>query len=389
MIYLDYAATTPISDTALAVYKEVARRRFGNPNSLHDAGSAADEVLSQCRRQLAGLLNADPRGMYFTGSGSEANLLAVCSLAFGNRHRGNHVITTPVEHPSNRQAFQLLEKAGFEVTHVPVDRYGRVRLDALEKALTPRTILVSVVAAQPEIGTVQPMEAIGRLLSEKGVLFHSDAVQAFGHMPLDVRRLRLHSVSLSSHKVYGPKGMGAVYIAPGVPWKSVFPHTTQENGFRPGTVDVAGAAAFAAAATETAERMTEETIRLRTLRDRLLSGLRALGRPVVLEGHPKERMPHHLALRFPGIDGQLLMLELNRRGIAVATGTACRKGQNEPSPAMLAVGRTPSEAGELIRITVGRHTTPDEIDRTLAAFAQVLESLPSVANRSATARRSS
>ncbi len=373
MIYLDYSATTPISDTALAVYHEVASNYFGNPSSLHDIGSAADEILTICRRSLAEMLNADAHGIYFTGSGSEANYLAVRSLVQGNRHRGNHLITSQVEHPSNLHTFQLLEEEGFEVTYLPVDSYGRVQLDALEKAVTPRTILVSVIHANSEIGTIQPLEEIGKMLAKKGILFHSDCVQTFGKMALDVKKWRLHSISISSHKVYGPKGVGAVFISPKVAWKSVIPHTTQEKGFRPGTVNVPGVAAFVAAAKETLERMEEDANHCRALRDRLLAGLREKGWNVVLEGHPAERLPHHLALRFPGIEGQTLLLELNRHGIAISTGTACQARNQQPSQTMAAIGRTKQEADELIRVTVGRQTTSEEIERTLAVFDQVLQ----------------
>lgn len=373
VIYLDYSATTPVSDTALAVYNEITRKYFGNPGSLHDIGSAAEDILSICRRALAKMLNADAKGIYFTGSGSEANHLAVRSLVKGNDSHGNHLITSQVEHPSNLHTFQLLEQEGYEVTYLPVDRYGRVRLDALAKAVTPRTILVSIIHANSEIGTIQPIEEIGKFLSEKRILFHSDCVQTFGKVPIDVKKARLHSISISSHKVYGPKGVGAVFMAPEVPWKSVIPGTTQEKGFRPGTVNVPGVAAFVAAAKETLERMEADAKHCRALRDRLLAGLRGQGWNVVLEGHPAERLPHHLALRFPGIEGQYLLLELNRHGIAISTGTACQAGSQLPSQTMLAIGRTKQEADEFIRVTVGRQTTSEEIERTLAVFEKILQ----------------
>lgn len=373
MIYLDYAATTPMSDRAIQTYQEVARQYYGNASSLHDLGGTAKQILDAARRVLARCIHGDQAGMYFTGGGSEANYLAIRSLVKGALARGRHVITSQVEHASVTNTFRALEEEGFTVTYVPVDTHGVVDLDELERAITPETILVSITHASPEVGTLQPIEAIGVLLDGRDILFHSDCVQSFGKVPIDVRQAKLDSLTLSAHKLYGPKGVGACYIAPSVYWRSAIPGTTHEGGFRPGTVDVPGIASFAVAVEESMECIERESKRCKQLCLQLLSGVQEAGWPIVLEGHPTTRIPHHLSLRIPGMEGQYAMLECNRHNVAVSTGTACQVGQQSPSPALLAMGRSHQEAVELIRISVGRHTTEAEIATTINVLDDVLQ----------------
>jgi cysteine desulfurase len=373
MIYLDYSATTPISDQALHTYSEVAKNYFGNPSSLHDVGSMAEQILNTCRDELAKCFNGEGRGVYFTSGGSESNDLAIRSLVKAHNHRGRHLITSQVEHSSILNTFRALEEEGYRVTYLPVNGYGEVLLDELEKAITPETILVSITHANSEIGTIQSIEDIGQLLDPKGILFHSDCVQTFGKVPLDVKKAKLDSISISGHKIYGPKGVGACYIAPEVRWQGTIPHTTHEKGFRPGTVNVPGIAGFVTAAQEIYANMNEESERCRKLTDQLFSAIKEQGGNIILEGHPIHRLPHHLGLRLPGMEGQYAMLEFNRYGIAVSTGSACRVGQQAPSQTMLAIGRSEQEARELIRITVGRYTSEKDIETTIEVFEKVLK----------------
>jgi cysteine desulfurase len=372
MIYLDYSATTPMSDQALHIYNEVAKNYFGNPSSLHDIGSMADQLLQTCREELASCIQGEGRGIYFTGGGSESNYLAIRSLVKAHEHKGKHLITSSIEHASVLNTFKLLEEEGFQVTYLPVTSYGEVLLVDLESALTEETILVSIAHANSEIGTIQPIEAIGDLLERKQILFHSDCVQSFGKLPIDVRKAKLTSISISSHKVYGPKGVGACYISADVQWKEMVPDTTHEKGFRQGTVNLPGIAGFVTAAQEVVTHIEQEATRCRTLTQQLLQGVRGRGWKVVLEGHPDRRLPQHLGLRLPGMEGQYAMLELNRYGIAISTGTACLASLQGPSSTMLAIAKTNTEANEFIRITIGQPTKESDIERTIDVFHQIL-----------------
>lgn len=373
-IYLDYSATTPISEQALELYIQVAKEYYGNPSSLHDIGSKAGYLLNTCREELAACFNGEGRGVYFTGGGSESNYLAIRSLVKAHQNKGKHLITSLVEHSSVLNTFKGLEEEGFLVTYLPVDQYGEVQISELQKAITDQTILVSITHANAEVGTIQPIEEIGELLAQKNIMFHSDCVQSFGKLPIDVVKAKLTSISLSSHKVYGPKGVGASYISPEVTWKGIVPHTTHEKGFRQGTANLPGVAGFVTAAQDITANLEEEAVRCHKLTHQLLTGIRSKGWNVVLEGHPERRLPHHLGLRLVGMEGQYAMLELNRYGIAISTGTACLAGQLGPSETMQAIGKTTMEANEFIRITVGKHTSEMDIASTIKVINQILTS---------------
>ncbi|MGM7700385.1 IscS subfamily cysteine desulfurase [Pseudalkalibacillus sp. Hm43] len=378
MIYFDYAASTPMSESSLRVFTEASTRFFGNSSSLHDMGSNAEMLLEECRKQLAGYLNGDPNGVYFTSGGSESNHLAIVSLVRAHSHKGKHLITTVTEHPSVTNTFQLLEEEGFTVTKLPVDSTGRIRLQDLNQAITENTILVSIGHANSEIGTLQPLQEIGEILSGKGILFHSDCVQTFGKMPIDVHILGLDSISISSHKIYGPKGVGACYVSPQTHWKATIPGTSHEKGFRSGTVNVPGIAAFVTAAGDMIDHMRENEMHFRKLRDRVLTKLEGED-GFYVEGHPMTVLPSIIGLRVKGMEGQYIMLELNRRGFAVSTGSACSVGQQSPSKTMMAIGRTPDKAREFIRISLGLHSSADDID-------SLLDELLTIATRNRTAK---
>lgn len=372
MIYLDYAATTPMSDEAIEVYTEVAQKYTGNASSIHDYGSSAQQVIDAARKRLAQYMNAEPRGLYFTGSGSEANQLAIRSLAKGNRQKGKHIISTAAEHSCVRNTMKLLEREGYDITYVSLDQYGRVALEELEKIIRPDTILVSIHHANSEIGTIQDVKAIGQLLKSRGILFHSDCVQTLGKIQVDVKAAYLDSISVSAHKIYGPKGVGAAYIDPSVSWKPVYPGTTQEKGFRPGTVNGPGVAAFMAAAKLVMDGLEGESSRERALRNQLIDGLAELPFEIAIEGHPEQVLPNILGLRIHGMEGQYAMLECNRHGLAISTGSACSVGTEKASASMVALERSEQEAREFVRLSLGKQTTETEIEGSIDILKEVL-----------------
>ena len=373
MIYLDFAATTPMSDEALEVFAATAKHVYGNPSSLHDIGSCADSLLETARSEIAKLLHGEKNGVYFTSGGSESNILALQSLLEANKDRGNHVITTTCEHASVYNFFRKLEQHGFAVTYLPVDEHGEVEIEALERAIRPETILASIQFVNSEIGVIQPIARIGEILHEQNVIFHCDAVQAFGKIPIDVEKLHIDALSVSSHKIYGPKGVGAVYINPRRKWTAQFPGTTHEKGFRPGTVNVPGISAFTAAAQAIYNTMDEERERLNGLRDELIRQLRKIPQ-MVLEGEPNRTLPAIAGLRIVGMEGQLAMLECNRYGIAISTGSACSVGSQEPSRTLKAMGRTDEEAKQFIRLSFGKSTTREDVRQAAAVLRKVAES---------------
>ncbi|MED4903894.1 IscS subfamily cysteine desulfurase [Parageobacillus thermoglucosidasius] len=373
MIYLDYAATTPMSKEAINAFVEAATAYFGNASSLHDIGSNAERLLTICRQELAALIGGEERGIYFTSGGTEANILAIRSLINAHRHRGNHLITTKIEHASLYHLFQQLETEGFEVTYLPVNQFGQIDIDDLERAITPKTILASIQHANSEIGTIQPVAEIGWRLRHHGVIFHSDCVQTFGKIRIDVKRMFVDSLSVSAHKIYGPKGVGAVYIDPRIKWQPCFPNATHEYGFRPGTVNVPGIASFVTAAQHICDNMDSEHARFEQLRRCLLALIREKRLPVTVEGHPDARLPHIVGLSAHGIEGQYILLECNRDNIAISTGSACQVGKQAPSRTMLAVGKSAEEAKQFIRVSFGKWTTEKDIHRFISSLERICQ----------------
>lgn len=371
MIYLDYAATTPMRAEAIAAYSEAAKHFYGNTSSLHDTGSKAGSLLEACRQELARLLNAESSGLFFTAGGSDSNLLALQSLLEAHRTKGKHLITTRMEHSSVRNFFKKKEQEGFEVTLLGTNEFGRISIDELEKAIRPDTILASIQHANSEIGTLQNIEEIGALLFKKGVVFHADCVQSFGKVPIDVKKAKIDSLSLSAHKIYGPKGTGAVYLNPRVKWSPLYPGTTHESGFKPGTLNVPGIAAFTAAAQLICEEMAAESLRLEELREHFKKEL--ADETFEIMGPKKGRLPNIIGMRIKGIEGQYTMLECNRRGIAISTGSACQMGLQAPSAALLAIGLKAEEAKQFVRISMGKSTTQEEIDKTVDVLKEIVE----------------
>lgn len=363
MIYLDYCSTTPMSHEAIETYAKVASTYFGNEQSLHDHGAIGKQIVEQAKEVISKAINGHHDGIYFTGGGSDSNYHALLSLALANEHKGKHVITSPVEHPSVTNTLKILEERGFTISVAPVNRDGEVCVKSLEKLIRPDTTFVTICHASSEIGTIQPLEEIGQMLSEKKVLFHSDCVQTFGKIIVDVQRLRLSAMSISAHKLYGPKGVGACYIDPKVSWRSLVPNTTHQHGFKQGTMNTPAIAAFAVAVSEMLNFREVEEQRMKQWQRRFLNQMNR--DHIFLLGHPTNRLPNHLSLRIQHMEGQEVMLECNRHGLSISTGSACMVGQSAPPQSLQAMGYTIEEANGLFRISFGRQTKGEHLDKAV------------------------
>lgn len=379
-IYLDYSATTPTRPEAIARMQEVLTQQWGNPSSLHQWGNQSATVLEQARMQVAELLQADPDSIVFTSGGTEADNLAVMGVA--RRYADpQHVIISTVEHSAVAEPARQLEQEGWQVTRLPVNPQGRVEPADLQAALRPNTVLVSIIYGQSEIGTLQPIETLGQMVQHHGALFHTDAVQVAGRLPIDVQHLPVDLLSLSSHKLYGPQGVGVLYVRPGVELKPLFGGGGQEFKLRSGTQAVAAIAGFGVAAELAVQEMATETPRLVQLRDRLFDQLATV--PDLLPtGDRLHRLPHHASFYLRGADGdqvsgKTLVRQMNLAGIGISAGSACHSGKLSPSPILLAMGYGERAAKSGIRLTLGRHTALEDIDWTAMVLRQVLQRLAS------------
>ncbi len=372
-VYLDHNATTPLDPEVLEAMLPPLREGWGNPSSIHTLGSSARSQVEAARRQVAAVLNCTARRVVFTGSGTEADNLAIQGAAAARRERGRHLVTTAVEHPAVLATFRAFEEHGFEVTLLPVDGTGRVDPRALEAAIRPETTLVSVMAANNEVGTVQPIAELARIARARGALFHTDAVQALGRLPLDVEELGVDLLSVSSHKIHGPKGVGALYVRSGLALEPLMHGGGQERGLRPGTENVAGIVGFGKAC-ELAQRRLHhgETERLGALRERLAAGLRRLVPDAKENGCAEHRLANTLNVTLPGIRGESLVLLLDRRGVCFSSGSACKSGNPEPSYALLAMGLSAEQAHCAVRFSLGAATTADDIDYVLGEIGGAL-----------------
>ncbi len=364
-IYLDHAATTPLRPEVLEAMLPYLTEHFGNASSLHAEGRRARQGVDEARERLAAILGAKPQEIVFTSGGSEGDNLAIKGVAWAASARGRHIVTSSVEHKAVLNTCAILERSGFEVTYLAVDRYGRVDPAAVEAAITDRTTLVSIMYANNEVGTIQPIAEIGTVCRRAGVLLHTDAVQAGGFLPLDVDRLGVDLLTLSAHKVYGPKGVGALFVRHGT---SVLPQVqggSQERQRRAGTENVAGIVGFGRALDlaqgDPAVRDAENS-RLAALRDRLVTAVRDLD-GATMTGHPGERLPHNASWLVDGVEGGDLIAALDLGGVAASTGSACISGSAEPSHVLLAMGIDPVRAHGALRLTAGRETTAEEIDQ--------------------------
>jgi cysteine desulfurase len=368
-IYLDHAATSPLRPEVLEVMLPYLREHGGNPSSLHASGRRARQGVDEAREIIAQRINSQPREIVFTGSGTEADNLAIKGIAWAGTPRGRHVVTTAVEHKAVLNSIAILERSNFEVTVLPVDRYGRVDPLAVAEALTDRTTLVSVMAANNEVGTIQPIAEIGDIVRGHPAKLHVDAVQHAAHEPIDVDAWQADLVSLSAHKLGGPQGVGALYVRRGTQLLPQLQGGSQERQRRAGTENVAGIVGFGAAFA-----LARGTDRLRELSSQLRHGLLRMD-GVALTGHPEERLANNVSVVIDGVEGGDLVAALDLEGVEVSTGSACTSGSTEPSHVLLAMGIDPDLAHGSIRITTGTETTASEVERTLEAFAAVLPRL--------------
>ncbi|MFV1884797.1 MAG: IscS subfamily cysteine desulfurase [Balneola sp.] len=373
MIYLDYAATTPMSDKALEVYVNVAKHYYGNASSLHDTGSSAKQIKEASAKTIAKILNAEAKDIHFTSGASESNFLAIQALLDGRKKAGKHIITTKTEHSSVKDVFEKLSTEGYRVDWLNVDEFGRVQPEELDKLITDETVLVSVQNINSEIGTIQPIKEIGAFLKTKGILFHTDAVQSFGKIAVDVKDLGIDALSISSHKIYGPKGMGAVWINPDIEWTPFLGDTNQIKKLKNGTENVPGIAAFATAAKESEAGLTDEFLRITNIKSEFVRKLSELDHESVIEGNSGNESPFILGIRFPGMEGQFMMLECSQAGLAISTGSACQVGSDKPNRTMKAIGRTDEEAREFVRFSFGKNVKEDHLDEIVGKIDTILK----------------
>ena len=373
-IYLDHNATTPVRSEVFDVMEPFFKDRFGNASSIHRYGQDARAAVEEARARVAGLVNARPGEIYFTSGGTESDNLAIKGTAYARKAYGRHIITTNIEHSAVLNSCAFLEREGFEVTYLPVDEYGQVDPGQVEDALTDQTILVSIMHANNEIGTVQPVGEIGRIVRARGVCFHTDAVQSAGKLPVDVDAMGADLLSLSGHKIYGPKGVGAIYIRKGVEIEPTAHGGHHENDVRSGTENTVGIVGLGKAAELAAEERESEYRHLSEMRDALEARIRIEIEDARVNGHPQRRLPGTLNVSFPGAEGESLIMSLDLAGIAVSTGSACTSGAIEPSHVLLALGRDPRTALGSVRFSFGRDNSMEDVDC-------VMERLPGIVAR--------
>lgn len=377
-IYLDYQSSKPVDPRVVDAMRPWFTERFGNPSSLHLDGDEATEALEGSRESVARFIGADRDEIIFTSGATESNNLAIIGYVTRNRRRGDHIVIAESEHISIHNIAKALEKQGFKVSKVGVDQYGRVSVEKLRRKITDTTILVSIGWASSEIGTIQPMQEIAAVLQGRGIALHSDAVAAEGLVPIDVRRVPLDLLTLSSNDIYGPKGLGALYIRKGVNIAPVMPGGGQERGLRSGTEDMPGIVGMAAAAGIMATEMPAETLRLAQYRDRLIEGVLDRIPKSYLNGHPKARLPNNAHFRFDAIEGESLLLSLKDKGIAASTGSACSSKTLEPSHTLISCGLLHEEAHGSLEFTFGRWSGPTDVDRVLEVLPGIVERLRSL-----------
>jgi cysteine desulfurase len=379
-VYLDYHATTPVDPRVLDAMIPYFTERFGNAASRqHVYGWEAEQAVEQGRAEVASLIGARASEICFTSGATESNNLAIKGVAQASRERGNHLITVQTEHKSVLDSFHTLEREGFRVTYLPVNADGLVDLEELSSAITPRTVLVSVMAANNEIGVVQSLRTIADIAHAHGAVFHSDAAQAAGKVPIDVRAMEIDVLSLTGHKFYGPKGAGALFVRktkPRLQLAGQIDGGGHENGLRSGTLNVPGIVGLGRAAAICRDEMSSEAARLASMRDRLLAGLRARVDRVRVNGSMQHRLPQNLHVSFADVEGEALLMALD--GIAVSTGSACSSGSREPSHVLRAIGAVNDRAGASIRFGLGRYTTESEIDFAIERVATVVNALRGV-----------
>jgi len=374
-IYLDHSATTPVRQEVADIMVEHMIEKFGNPSSVHSFGREAKQSLEKARKQVADFINAAPEEITFTSGGTEADNMAIIGAAFRYADKGKHIITSAVEHHAVLHACEHLQKIGFDVTVLPVDEYGIIRMDDLRQAVREDTVLITIMHANNEVGSIQPVEEIGRLAREKGILFHTDAVQSLCKIPVDVQAMNVDLLTGSGHKIYGPKGIGFLYIRKGVKLAPLAFGGAQERKIRPGTENLPGIVGLGLAVELAGQEMASEMPRLTALRDKLIKGLQERIPNVRLNGHPTQRVPTNVNMSFEFVEGESLLLSLDMKGIGASSGSACTSGSLDPSHVLLAMGICKEVAHGSVRMTLGRDNTKEDIDYVLEVFPEIVQRL--------------
>ncbi|HUW23857.1 MAG TPA: cysteine desulfurase NifS [bacterium] len=378
-IYLDHAATTPVHPQVAEAMVPYFSKDFGNPSTLYSYGREAKGALEEARAKVARLIGAkQPEEIVFTSGGTEADNFALCGIAWANQKKGNHIITTSIEHHAVINACKFLEKRGFKVTYLSVDKNGLVDPLEVTKAITDGTILVSVMHANNEIGTVEPIEEIAEIAKEKGIYFHTDAVQTVGHLPTDVDKFKVDLLAMSAHKLYGPKGVGALYIRKGTKIVPFLYGGEQENKRRASTENVAGIVGFGEACSLAQKDMAEEEKSLTYLRDKLIEDILKRIKHSRLNGHPKKRLPGNVNVSVEGVEGESMLLNLDLAGVCASSGSACTSSILEPSHVLKAIGISPEVAHSSLRFTLGKENNEEDVNYVLKVLPEIVEKLRSM-----------
>lgn len=374
-IYLDHAATTPTDQEVVKAMLPYFTDKFGNPSSIHSFGQEGRAAIEASREQIASLLGTKPDEIIFTSGGTESDNFTIKGVAFANQRKGDHVITTSIEHHAVIEPCEFLEKRGFNVTYLPVDQNGLVDPDDVKKAISDKTILISIIHANNEIGTIEPIAEIGKIAKEKKIYFHSDSVQTFGHIPINVDELNVDLLSVSAHKLYGPKGIGALYVRKGTRITPFMQGGGQERRRRASTENVPGIVGFGKAVELAKKEMEGESKKLTSLRDKLIKGILEKIDHANLNGHPTQRLPNNVNFSIEFIEGESMLISLDMEGIAASTGSACTSGDLEASHVLLALGLSHELAHGSLRFSLGRATTDEDIDYVLEVLPTIVERL--------------
>ncbi len=377
-VYFDHSATTPVDPQVVEAMIPFFSEKFGNPSSIHSFGRETKVALEEAREKVAAFCNVRPADIYFTSGGTESDNMAIKGVAYEFKKKGRHIITSQIEHHAVLHCCEYLEKDGFEVTYLRPDKYGMIHPEAVAEAMRKDTILISIMHANNEVGTINDIEKIGALAREKGVLFHTDAVQTFGKLPIDLGLLPVDLLSVSGHKIYGPKGVGLLYIRKGVRLAQLTHGGGHERGRRPGTENIPGIIGLAKAVELRQQRMNQESEALKKLRDAFYEKLTQAIPRLHLNGHPKQRLAGHLNVSFEGIEGEALLLSLDLKGVAASSGSACTSGSLDPSHVLAAMGMKPELARASIRFTLGSENTEEDVDYVAGILPEIVQRLRSM-----------
>ncbi|GAB4114552.1 MAG: cysteine desulfurase NifS [Candidatus Caldatribacteriota bacterium] len=375
-IYLDHAATTPTDPIVVKEMEIYFSQKFGNPNSIHSFGQESRQAIEEARKKVAHLIGAEPSEIIFTSGGTEADNHAIKGIAWANQQKGKHIITSQIEHHAVLHSCRFLEKQGFKVTYLPVDKYGLIDPEEVEKVINGQTILITIMHANNEIGTIEPIKEISEIARRRGIYFHIDAVQTVGHIPINVKELGVDMLSMSGHKFYGPKGVGALYLKKGVKILPLIDGGGQEKNRRASTENVPGIIGMGKAAELAEERLKQgEEDRIVIMRDKLIKGISERVENAHLNGHPTKRLPGNVNFCFEFVEGESILLNLDMEGIAASSGSACTSGSLEPSHVLLAIGLPHEIAHGSLRLSLGKENTEDEVNYVLEVLPQIIKKL--------------